>query len=72
MSNKHSPDLICSKIVNIILEMEIKIGEVEQLLRQLETSATTDRIRDEFSEIDRKLDNALKATIQARSEILKQ
>ena len=31
MSNRHSPALICSKIVSLLSEMETKIGEVEQL-----------------------------------------
>lgn len=66
MSNKHSPAIIVSKIVSLLTEMEIKIGEVEQLLKQLETSATTDRLRDEVAGIDRQLEHALKATIQAR------
>jgi len=63
---KHSPAFICSKIVSLISEMENKIGEVEELLQQLETSATTDRLRTEVAAIDRQLEHALKATIQAR------
>ena len=66
MSNKPSPAFICSKIDSLLSEMETKIGEVEQLLQQLETSATTDRLRTEVDAIDRQLEHALKATIQAK------
>ena len=66
MSNRPSPALICSKIVSLLSEMETKIGEVEQLLKQLETNATTERLSAEVAAIDRQLEHALKATIQAR------
>jgi hypothetical protein len=64
--SKQSPAHIVSKIVALLSDMEQKIGEVEQLLQQLETSATTDRLREEVAGIDRQLEHALKATIQAR------